>query len=151
MINFRLLPKDFAYLGTEYNVVHINSENYKENIPYIEKTIQNFNAEIEWKDMFDLETAIFRFKTGMDMFIGVIDDEPFAHVWFDEYDLISTSKFLSNLFVKNKTENKAYTGKEFVSYIIHNYYSGVVIFCEVDDWNIRSIKLFEYLGFKKIK
>ena len=151
MIQFKLNPKDFAYLGTEYEVIEITKYNYKNYIYLIEKTIQNFNDEIEWDEMFDLDASIDRFRSGMVMYIGVVDTEPFGHVWFEFTDTISLNKNLYNLFIKNNVENKTYTGKEFVSYVIEKYHKDCIIYCEVDEWNIKSKKTFDYLGFKEIK
>ena len=151
MINFKLNPKDFNYLGTEYEVIEITKYNYKDYISLIEKTIQNFNNEIEWDKMFDLNEAILRLEDNATFYIGIINNEPFGHVWFEFIDTMSSNKFLYNLFIKNKVENKTYTGREFVSDIIFRFNRGIKIFCEVDEWNEKSIKLFEKLGFKRTK
>jgi RimJ/RimL family protein N-acetyltransferase len=151
MIKYRLKPNDFAFLGTEYDVIEITKDNYEEHIHLIEKTIQNFNDEIEWDEMFDLDEAIIRLKNGEFFYIGVIDDEPFGHVWFEFVDTISLNKHAYNLFIKNKVDNKTYSGKEFFSYVIEKYHKCCKIYSEIDEWNIASIKIVEYLGFKKYK
>lgn len=150
MINFKLEPKNFLYLGTEYNIIEITKNNYKNYINLIEKTIQNFNEEIEWNEMFDLETSINRFENDMKMYIGVIDNEPFGHIWAEFTNTVSLNRNLYNLFIKNRVKKKNYTGKEFLSCVIEKYLKEYNLFCEVDDWNIKSIKLFEKLGFKRI-
>ena len=142
MIKFKFLPQNFNYLGTQYNIVQIDNHNYVEYTHLIHKSIENFNAEIQWDNMFDFSETINRFENGMTMYIGLLDNEPFGHVWFNR-------SFLFNLFVRNKIEKKKYTGKEFISCVLHEFYNNGTIYCEVDEWNTKSIKLFERLGFQR--
>lgn len=141
MIKFKLDPENFNYLNTQYDIIQVDMSNYFDHVDLIKKTIKNFNDEIEWADMFNLQKAMYRFEYGMMMYIGIIDNEPFGHVWFDR-------SYLFNLFVRNQIENKTYSGKEFVSDVLHKYYNNRIIYCEVDDWNTKSINLFTRLGFR---
>jgi hypothetical protein len=76
--------------------------------------------------------------------MGIFDSDVFGHVWFSDY---KDGRFLFNLFVRNNVQEKKYTGKEFVSDIIFRHEYDKSIYCEVDEWNEKSIKLFEKLGF----
>lgn len=145
MVQFKLDPKDFNYLSTEYDVTRINNQNLTNHYQLIQEAIGYFNSEVEWDEMFTFEEAVSRVQNGMVMYIGVIDATVFGYVWFKEY---VNNRFLFNLFVRNHVANKTYTGKEFASDVINRYEYGKVIRCEVDDWNERSIKLFKRLGFK---
>ena len=144
MINL-ILENELNYLGTSYNLLQINENNYKLYYKEIEQSINNFNKEIKWDGMFDLNIAIERFKNGMTMYIGLIDDFIFGHAWFKDY---KKGKCLFNLFVVNKIDIKKHSGKEFVSNILYEYYPKTIIYSEVDDWNIKSIRLLKRLGFK---
>ena len=154
MINLKLSPGNFNYLGTEYSdprgfndrngIIQVNSENYRRLYWKISESIHNFNMEIEWGDMFDLPIAYNRFKDGMTMYLLISDWYVVGHVWFKDY---KDGRFLFNLFVRNKNIIKTYTGKEFVSDVINRFENNRTIYCEVDDWNIKSIKLFDRLGF----
>ena len=147
MINFKLEPINFNKLETKYKIVKIDSSNISHFYQLINDSINNFNDEIKWDGMFDFNEACNRLNDGMIMYIGMYDSAVFGHVWFKEY---KDGKFLFNLFVKNKVINKKYSGKEFVSDIIYRFEYDKTIYCEVDEWNEKSIKLFNTLGFNII-
>jgi len=81
------------------------------------------------------------------MFIGIKDNCAFGHVWFKEHN---DGYLLFNLFVRNLVEQKMWSGKEFVSDIIDKFFKNDIIYSETDEWNIKSIKLFEKIGFKQV-
>lgn len=146
MINFKLLVNDFKGSNVDYKILTVNEKTYNSFFAIVEKSITNFNNEISWSDMFDLRDASYRIKNGMKMYIGIIDNEPFGHVWFKDY---LDGRMLFNLFVKNKVENRKYTGTEFISDVLKKYeLIKSPIYCEVDEWNEKSIKLFKKLGFQ---
>lgn len=147
MIAFKLDNKNFNYLGVEYNIIKIDNTNFEYYKHHIIESINNFNLEINWNDMFNLDEVKYRLSNDMNMYIGILNDSPFGHVWFKEYE---DGKYLYNLFVKNKTNIKEYTGKEFVSDIINRFEIQYPIYADVDDWNEKSIRLFKRLGFKVI-
>lgn len=141
MIKFILLPQNFNDLNVECEIVQINKNNLTNHISLIEKGINYFNQEIEWYDMFNLDIAIDRINQGMLMYIGIINDDVFGYVWFN-------GEFLFNLFVRNKVSVKLHSGRYFLSSVIKRYESNKHIYCEVDEWNDRSIKLFRSIGFQ---
>jgi hypothetical protein len=147
MITFKLDNENFNYLGVEYNIIKIDNTNFEYYKHHIIKSINNFNLEINWNGMFNLDEVNHRLSNGMNMYIGILNNSPFGHVWFKEY---KDGKYLYNLFVKNKTNIKEYTGKEFVSDIINRFETQYPIYADVDDWNEKSIRLFKTLGFKVI-
>lgn len=125
-------------------IVKITIENYKNYFHLIENTINYFKNEIKWDDMFEIENVIERLEQNMTLYLGLYDGDVYSHVWFkDDND----GKLLFNLFVRNDVIFKPYTGKEFVSNIINRYESNQNIYCNVDEWNEKSIKLFKSLGF----
>ena len=145
MVQFKLDPKDFNCLNTEYNIIPINNQNISQHYQLIQEAIGHFNRELEWDEMFTFEEATNRVQNGMVMYIGVINATVFGYVWFKEY---VNNRFLFNLFVRNDVADKTYTGKEFASDVINRYECNKAIHCEVDKWNEKSIKLFKKLGFK---
>ena len=146
MINFKLLSNDFKELDVDYEILTINEKTYSSYYTIIEKSITNFNDEISWDNMFDLRDVSYRIKNGMKMYIGVIENKPFGHVWFKNH---LDGRLLFNLFVRNKIEDKKYTGTEFISDVLKKYeLSTSPIYCDVDEWNEKSVKLFKKLGFK---
>lgn len=145
MISFKLDNIDFSPLAAEYKVVRVDYSNFESNRQHVLASISNFNLEIEWDKMFTLEEANSRVSNNMRMYIGFIDSKVFGHVWFRNY---KDGSYLFNLFVTNKTEIKNYTGTEFVSDIVNRFEKKHPIYADVDEWNEKSIKLFNRLGFK---
>jgi hypothetical protein len=145
MITLKLDPKDFNCLNTEYNVIPISDQNLSDYYSLIQNSIEYFNSEIEWENMFTFEDTVNRVQDGMTMYAGLLDNNVFGYVWFKDY---KDGRLLFNLFVRNKVSDKSYTGKEFTSDIINRYEYDKNIYCEVDEWNEKSIKLFKRLGFK---
>lgn len=141
MIKFILSPQNLNDLGVECEIIQINKNNYLNHIPLIENGISYFNEEIEWSNMFDLEIAIDRLNRGMFMYIGIVNNDVFGYVWFN-------GGFLFNLFVRNKLLVKLHSGRDLLSNVIRKYEFDKNIYCEVDDWNIKSHKLFYGLGFR---
>jgi hypothetical protein len=97
--------------------------------------------------MYNIEDAIKRIQNNNVLYIGINNLEVIGHVWFNPY---MDGKLLYNLFVRNKIEHKNHTGKEFVSFVIATYEINKPIYCEVDDWNEKSLRLFNRLGFKPL-
>jgi hypothetical protein len=146
MILFSLSENDFTPLGIEYTVVKIDLSNFESNKQYVTDSINNFNLEIEWNEMFTLEKASNRVFNNMRMYLGLIDSKVFGHVWFKDY---RDGSYLFNLFVKNKAKTENYTGTKFTSDIINRFENKYPIYADVDEWNEKSIKLFNRLGFKR--
>jgi hypothetical protein len=148
MINFRLLFNDFKDSNVDYEILTINKKTFDTTSTFVEKSISNFNEEISWNQMFDLNEALHRINNDMEMYIGVIDNEPFGHVWFKDY---RDGRLLFNLFVKNNVKDRKYSGTTFTSNILKKYeLIKSPIYCEINDWNEKSIKLFKKLGFEVI-
>jgi RimJ/RimL family protein N-acetyltransferase len=146
MIPFKLNNIDFTPLGVEYNTVKVDQSDFESNRPYVLDSINNFNLEIEWDEMFTLEEARSRVFNNMRMYIGIINSKVFGHVWFKNY---KNGSYLFNLFVKNKAKTENYTGTKFISDVINRFENEYPIYADVDEWNEKSIKLFNRLGFKK--
>jgi hypothetical protein len=145
MIKFKLSSNDFKDFNVDYEVLTINKKTFHTMSTFVEKSISNFNDEIFWDEMFDLNEASHRINNDMKMYIGIINNEPFGHVWFKDY---MDGRLLFNLFVKNKVDDKKYGGTTFISNILKKYeLVNVPIYCGVNDWNEKSIKLFKKLGF----
>jgi RimJ/RimL family protein N-acetyltransferase len=107
--------------------------------------IRYFKEELEWDKMFDFVDAQRRITNGEIMYVGMIDCDLFGYVWFKDLD---NDRKLYNLFVRNQVEDKKYTGKEFLSDVIYRFENNKTIYCEVDEWNTKSLRLFERLGFR---
>lgn len=146
MILFSLSESDFTPLRIEYNIVKVDQSNFKNNRQYVLDSINNFNLEIEWDKMFTLEEANSRVSDNMRMYIGLVNSKVVGHVWFRDY---KDGSYLFNLFVKNKAKTENYTGTEFTSDIINRFENKYPVYADVDEWNKKSIKLLNRLGFKR--
>lgn len=105
----------------------------------IQTSINGFNGNVYWTEMWDLDIARERLERGHDLFIGVDQDGPLAHVWFEK-------NYLYNLFV-NPRRPDGY-GEKFIKGCL-NYINFPTITLCTDDWNIKAQKLFEKVGFIK--
>ena len=122
------------------DILHIKENNFEEFIPLIQETIDTFNKNVEWKDMWDIKEAEFRLKDGQDLFIGYDRQGALAHVWFEK-------NYLYNCFV-NPRRPEGY-GVIFITKCLQNIsHRRIRLYC--DEWNIKAQKFFEKVGFKKI-
>jgi hypothetical protein len=95
MISFKLDNFDFNCLGVKYNIIKIDNTNFEHYKHHIIESINNFNSEIEWDNMFTLDESNRRVFNNMRMYIGLIDSQVFGHVWFKDYN---DGVYLFNLF-----------------------------------------------------
>jgi hypothetical protein len=146
MISFSLSKNDFISLGIEYNIVKVDQSNFESSRQYVSDSIDNFNSEIKWDEMFTLDEAKNRVFSNMRVYVGLVDSKVFGHAWFKDY---KDGSYLFNLFVKNKGKVENYTGTEFTSDIINRFENNYSVYCDVDEWNEKSIKLLNRLGFKR--
>ena len=105
----------------------------------IQASIDTFNDNIYWTEMWGIETASDRLERGHDLFIGVDSEGPLAHVWFEK-------NYLYNLYV-NPRRPEGY-GEKFVKACL-NFVPYRSISLYTDEWNIRAQKFFEKVGFKR--
>ena len=106
----------------------------------VQASIDAFNEEVYWTEMWTMDVANERLERGHDLFIGVDTEGPLAHVWFE-------NNYLYNLFV-NPRRPDGYA-EQFIKSCL-NYIPYDTISLYTDEWNIRAQKLFEKVGFKKI-
>jgi hypothetical protein len=113
----------------------------------IQNSIDNFNKEIKWDGMFDLEEANRRFLNNSIMFVAEHDKSIYGHCWLNE---ISELKYkIYNVYSQNSKTPKNYGATDMLFYVIKNYTKGVVV-ADVDEWNEKSINMFKKLGFEEI-
>lgn len=106
----------------------------------IQTSIESFNSSVYWTEMWDIDLAQERLERGHDLFIGVDDTGPLAHVWFE-------NNYLYNFFV-NPRRPDGY-GEKFLKACL-NFVPFHTISLYTDEWNIRAQKFFEKVGFSKI-
>lgn len=146
MINLFLTPHNFKYKRTSCDVrLYLGYDSFDFRTTIL-KEIKHFNDEIKWGGMFDLTEAIRRLNVGMSLYVLFHDNNPVGHVWFEDR---KDYKFLFNLFVRNKVDNKCWSGTNFISHVIECFERYKEIRCEVDEWNVKSLRLFKTLGFEE--
>ena len=106
--------------------------------------IDEFQVELNWKDIWSVEDAKQRLKGGWYFNILEIDKKIVGWVWFN----ILESE-LCNLYVHKDYRNMGY-GKELIYSILNlaNDKGLDILYADVDDWNKNSQKLFRKCGWK---
>lgn len=111
----------------------------------IKNCIEFFNSEIEWDGMFDLEEAKRRLKYGDKFFVGYQNGKIFGYCWITR---IEPKLFkVYNVFSRKTEQPRTYGATDMLFNVIKNHTHGTII-AEVDEWNIKSIRMFNKLGFK---
>ena len=105
----------------------------------IQSSIDSFNENVYWTEMWDMETASDRLERGHDLFIGVDAEGPLAHVWFED-------NYLYNCYVNPRREDGY--GERFIKACL-NFIPFQTITLYTDEWNIRAQKFFEKVGFTR--
>ncbi len=113
----------------------------------IQNTINNFNNEIKWEGMFDLNVANDRFLSGSRMFVATFNDMLYGHCWLDFKNELN--HVLYNVYSKSTDTPRKYGGADMLYHVIKNETKGAVE-VEIDDWNTKSINMFKKLGFVQI-
>jgi len=125
--------------GTLPGVSLITNETFCSYENTIQASIDNFNRNVDWEDMWDLKEAKERLKKDHILFIGVDNEGPLAHVWFDD-------NYLYNMFVDpRRPDGYAVDFTKFCVQFISR--DTINLYC--DDWNIKAQKMFEKVGFKR--
>jgi RimJ/RimL family protein N-acetyltransferase len=113
----------------------------------IEYCINLFNSKIKWDGMFDLNEANKRIKNGEKLFVGYYENNLVGYCW-----LKSINKFeyyIYNVFIGIDLTKRNYGATDLLYLLIKNHTSGVIM-VDIDEWNVKSQKVFEKLGFKRI-
>lgn len=123
------------------DILHIQAHNFDQFKPYIEETIEVFNDNIDWTEMWDMEVANNRVEDGQDLFIGYDRQGALGHLWLEK-------NYLYNCFV-NPRRPDGY-GVKFVTKCMQSTnHRKIKLYC--DEWNVKAQKFFEKVGFTKIK
>jgi RimJ/RimL family protein N-acetyltransferase len=113
----------------------------------IQHCIDSFNLKIKWDNMFDLVEANNRINLGDKLFVGYYEENIVGYCWMkkiqnDEY-------YLYNVFIKEDSTNRNY-GATDLAYLMIKYHTSGLITLDIDEWNTKSQKVAEKMGFKPI-
>ena len=127
----------------ELSLLYIDKNNIWDNLSYVSKTIQKFNEEISWDDMWTVENADTRTNINHRLFILLENNEPIGHVWFD-------GGLLYNAFVSKERQDgdSVWFIEESITKLSGYIGTKQITLC-VDDWNKRAIRFWEKLNFIK--
>jgi hypothetical protein len=143
MIRFSIRYNDLIdrELSNNINIIQI------EDLNTIKQCIDMFNNEVVWNDMFDLNGALKRIKNGNKMFVGYYKNEIFGYCWLEK--ILLNTYCIFNVFSKKEPINRNYGATDLLYYVIKNHTNGNII-ASVDEWNTKSINVFNKLGFNEI-
>jgi RimJ/RimL family protein N-acetyltransferase len=113
----------------------------------IEYCINLFNSKIKWDDMFDLKIANERIKLGDKMFVGYFENKIVGYCWMKPIN--NYEYYLYNVFIEQDSINRSF-GATDMAYLIIKYHTKGLITLDIDEWNNKSQKVAEKMGFKPI-
>jgi len=96
--------------------------------------------------MFDINDAILRFNNEEKFFVGYWDNNIFGYCWLKKLD--TNSYHIYNVFSKHTGTKREYGATDMLYYVIKNNTTGEIL-ANIDDWNEKSINVFNKLGFAR--
>lgn len=127
----------------ELILLKINKSNFEENVSMIEKSIDLFNSEISWEDMWDIQDADIRVSQNQILYLLLENQQPIGHVWYDSY-------YLYNAYVtKERVDGDSFWFIQETMWDMKNIHNLKYIKLYVDSWNERAIRFWEKVGFIK--
>ena len=136
VLNKKDLPKRNHPIGL--NVTEASDEYI------IMQCINLFNRDLEWDGMFDVFDALRRIEDGQKMFVGWINGKIFGYCWMET--IFEDEYYIYNVFSEKTNEPRTYGATDMLYDVIKNNTKGKIK-AKVDDWNTKSIRVFEKLGF----
>ena len=135
----RLIPA-----GKESPFLEINQSNFNDFIHIIQQSIDLFNSELMWNDMFNMELSRDRISMGHRMFIGIESNKVYGYFWVEDID---DSYYFYNLFTTKNVNRFGYTGRHLLSTVIMRVLFDKPCFGKIDEWNQKSINLVKKIGY----
>ena len=124
--------------------IKLTKDNFSFNQEMIVKTIDVFNSQIDWDEMWTVDIANTRLLNGEILYLLLNNHVPMGHVWYNV-------NYLYNAFVSNTREDgdSVWFIQE-TMWDIKNHFNLNHIQLYVDTWNKRAIKFWKKLGFSII-
>lgn len=139
------------YLNNLNLVNRIVSDHIKISKSYDEFEIQFcidlFNKKIEWEKMFDLNQAKERLNDNEIFYVAKYYQKIFGYAWIKHID--NNSLKIYNIFSNRENEKNPYGATDMIFLILNEFQKNTFFYAEVDEWNIKSQRVFEKLGFVK--
>lgn len=135
---------------TNFESIHINSNNlsiskiqlynFSDFTDKIQLSIDKFNSQIEWDNMWDLNEAYERLSRNNTLYLLLKNDLPIGHVWY-------IGEYLYNAFVSNERVNGE--SQWFIQQTMLDRhmlgYDTITLYTET--WNERANSFWKKLGY----
>ena len=135
---------------TNFESIHINSNNlsiskiqlynFSDFTDKIQLSIDKFNSQIEWDNMWDLNDAYERLSRNNTLYLLLKNDLPIGHVWY-------IGEYLYNAFVSNERVNGE--SQWFIQQTMLDRntsgYNTITLYTET--WNERANSFWKKLGY----
>ena len=129
---------------TDEFITKITIDNFKHHIDLIQSSIDKFNSEIDWDDMWTLDDAKQRLVNNQILYILQKNNISIGHVWY-------LNNYLYNAYVSKERPNDSshWFICETIIDVLNNGYDKIELY--TDYWNQRAINFWKKLGFVMIK
>ena len=127
------------------SILSIDKLNFPQYINEVTNSINLFNSEIEWDDMWNESEAETRLSKNHNLFILLENEKPLGHVWYNK-------DYLYNAFVSKKRkdgDSAWFIQKTMWILKQNNHLTEVNLY--VDSWNSRAKRFWEKIGFIQTK
>ena len=121
-------------------IIYVDFLNKEKYHHLIKASIDCFNSEIFWDEMWDMEEANIRLSNNHILFLLLSDNTPIGHVWYN-------GGFLYNAFVSSKRKNgiSQWFIQETMKNRFDNGFTNITLYTE--KWNTRAINFWLKIGF----
>lgn len=144
MLTYYLEKNTLIPIDKESSFLEVNQSNFNDLTHVVQQSIDLFNSELIWDEMFNMETSRNRTLTGRRMFIGVENNKVYGYFWVE---VIDDFYYIYNLFTTKNIKNFGYAGRHLLCTVINKVLFDKPCFCKIDEWNQKSINLFKKIGF----
>ena len=121
--------------------IRITNKEYKSHKHLINQTINTFNSQIKWEDMWDIYDAEVRLNQKQILYLLLDSNKPIGHVWYESY-------YLYNAFVsKERRDGDSVWFIQETMWDMKEKNNIEFVKLYVDSWNERAIKFWKKLNF----
>jgi hypothetical protein len=144
MLTYYLEKGTLIPVDEESPFLEVNQSNLNDFTHIIQQSIDLFNSELTWDEMFNMEISHNRISMGHRMFIGIENNKVYGYFWVE---IIDNSYYIYNLFTTKNLIRFGYTGRHLLSIVINKILFDKPCFAKIDKWNQKSINLAKKIGF----
>jgi hypothetical protein len=124
--------------------IRITNKEYKSHKDLINQTINTFNSQIKWEDMWDIYDAEVRLNQKQILYLLLDSNKPIGHVWYE-------GNYLYNAFVSKQRcdgDSPWFIQQTMWDMKEHSNISSIKLY--TDSWNIRAQKFWKKLGYESL-